>query len=299
MSLGAPLLREIFFRLDAAFVLMAGALVVLCIRKLARATCRELALKLSVYYLVVHCFLILLWLGGWWFRLGLTALALAACSEMLVPHRDRGHSRPYELIAYLATAALVLSAPREGAALWILGATLLALLSLPVLLLETVHAWERIASTLFAVFVAGVLAMFLCQLRDTYAAEAVFLYLIVVLVDAFAQVGGQLFGRRPWLQTISPRKTLEGAVGGFLACLVGAGLFQALVPLRFSWTAALAILIAMCGNLGDLAFSALKRSAGLKDFGALLPAHGGVLDRFDSLLFSAPVFYAALGLLER
>jgi phosphatidate cytidylyltransferase len=247
----------------------------------------------------VHGFLILLWLGGWWIRLGLTALALAACSELLAAQRHQEHSRPYELVAYVATAALVLLAAREGAALWILGALLLALLSLPVLLLEAAQARERVASTLFAVLVAGVLAMFLDQLRDTYASEAVFLYLIVVFVDAFAQVAGQLFGRRPWFQTISPRKTLEGALGGFLACLVGAGLFHALVPLPLSWTAALAILITVCANLGDLAFSVLKRSAGLKDFGTLLPAHGGVLDRFDSLLFSGPVFYAALSLLQR
>jgi phosphatidate cytidylyltransferase len=299
MPLGAPLLPGILFRLDAAFVVMAGALIVFGGRKLTRAMRRELWLKLVVYYLVVHCFLILLWLGGWWIRLGLTALALVACSEMLAAQRQRERSRPFELIAYVATAALVLLAPHDGAALWIVGATLLALLSLPVLLLETAHAQERVASTLLAVLVAGVLAMFLDQLRDTHAAEAVFLYLIVVLVDAFTQVGGQLLGRRPWFQTISPRKTLEGALAGFLTCVVGAGLFQALVPLRLSWTVALAILIAICANLGDLAFSALKRSAGLKDFGTLLPAHGGVLDRFDSLLFSGPMFYAALGLLER
>src|SRR5215831_5283564 len=120
MLLSAPLFREILFRLDAAFVVIAVVLVVQCVRKLAKPVCRELWLKLGVYYVVVHCFLILLWFGGWWFRLGLTALALAACSEMLAAQRHWERCRPYELIAYVATAALVLLASRDGAALWIL-----------------------------------------------------------------------------------------------------------------------------------------------------------------------------------
>src|SRR5262249_13725155 len=112
------------------------------------------------------------------------------------------------------------------------------------------------------------------------------------------QLAGQSFGRIPWFQAISPRKTLEGAAGGLLACLLGAAAFRMLLPAPFAWVVALGALIAFSGNLGDLAFSALKRSTGRKDFGTLLPAHGGALDRFDSLLFSGPIFTAAIRYLD-
>lgn len=294
------MLPGILFRLEVVFAGLAALLVLLCVvRRLPAATRKELWLKLGVYYLVVHAFLILIWLGGWWLRLGLAAIALAGCREMLGAQESPRRAGAYEILAYAASVALVLSAPQQEAALWILGAALLALLSLPVLLRKTALAHRRIASALFAISVAGGLTWFLVRLRATHAAEAVFLYLIVVLGDAFTQVGGLFLGRTPWFKTISPRKTLEGTLCGLLACLGGAAVFRELMPAPLAWTAALSVLIAVCGNLGDLAFSALKRSAGLKDFGTLLPAHGGVLDRFDGLLFSGPVFSAAVHFLRR
>jgi len=295
MSLGAPMLWEILLRLGAAFVIMAMALVILStMRRLPWQTRKGLWLKLGVYYAVVHAFLIFLWVGGWWFRSALTVIAIFACRELLSARVRPERSRPYEYVAYAATAVLVLYAPRAETCFGILAATLLVLLSLPVLLRQTAHALERIASALLGVLVASILSMVLADLRETHANEAVFFYLIVVLEDAFAQVGGQLFGRRPWFQTISPKKTLEGTLAGIAACLAGAVVFRTLMPIPLAWTAALAVLIALCGNLGDLAFSALKRSAGIKDFSNLIPGHGGVLDRFDSLLFTGPVFYVAV-----
>ena len=124
-----------------------------------------------------------------------------------------------------------------------------------------------------------------------------FLIIFVVLVtwagDTGAYYTGTSLGRRRLAPVISPNKTVEGLIGGVavaLAAAMGAGLW--FLP-SFSVADCLAtgLLLSMAGVVGDLVESALKRSAGVKDSGALIPAHGGMLDRLDSLLFAAPAFY--------
>jgi phosphatidate cytidylyltransferase len=147
-----------------------------------------------------------------------------------------------------------------------------------------------------AVFLAYVaLATSLMRLVVTRPpAHVVFAYVIVAVFDGFAQVAGQLVGRRRLAPALSPAKTVEGVVGGALAALVAAHWLRELVsftPAHASATGA-ALIIAALG--GDLAASAIKRRAGLKDYSELLPGHGGVLDRFDSLLGAAPIAWLLL-----
>lgn len=151
-----------------------------------------------------------------------------------------------------------------------------------------------------AVLVFGVLyvGLTLGHLLLTRAlAGGEFLILFVVLVtwagDTGAYYTGTSLGRRRLAPAISPNKTVEGLIGGVavaLAAAMGAGMW--LLP-SFSVADYLAtgLLLSMAGVVGDLVESALKRSAGVKDSGALIPAHGGMLDRLDSMLFAAPAFY--------
>jgi phosphatidate cytidylyltransferase len=104
---------------------------------------------------------------------------------------------------------------------------------------------------------------------------------------------GRLFGRTPLAPVRSPKKTVEGAIGGFViapAVLVAAGMawLPGLQPWRL---AVLGVLLVFSGIVGDLFESMLKRAAGMKDSGNLIPGHGGILDRIDALLFAAPIFY--------
>lgn len=110
-------------------------------------------------------------------------------------------------------------------------------------------------------------------------------------MDTAAYAVGKTLGRRKLCPNISPGKTVEGAVGGFLAAMLisGAAAYWFRLPLHHGLI--LGALIGLLGQAGDLFESALKRKAGVKDSGALLPGHGGVLDRFDSLLICAPVAY--------
>ncbi|MBR5381238.1 MAG: phosphatidate cytidylyltransferase [Oscillospiraceae bacterium] len=116
------------------------------------------------------------------------------------------------------------------------------------------------------------------------------------LSDTGAFFAGRFFGRHKLAPLISPNKTVEGAVGGLVGGVIGMLIFGALVRLFLkltpSWTAMAAwgVIGSIFGQIGDLSFSAIKREYDIKDFGKLLPGHGGVLDRFDSVLFVTPVF---------
>lgn len=123
-----------------------------------------------------------------------------------------------------------------------------------------------------------------------------FLLVIVFAGDTSAFYFGTYFGRHKLCPAISPGKTIEGSIGGFLAnILVGSGFKFLLFP-HLSWGICFLffILIGLAGQAGDLFESALKRMAGVKDSGNILPGHGGILDRIDALLFAIPVMYVFL-----
>jgi phosphatidate cytidylyltransferase len=125
--------------------------------------------------------------------------------------------------------------------------------------------------------------------------------------DTFAYFGGRAFGRRKLIPAVSPAKTVEGAVSGVIGTVIVAAVYAHFVlgselglPFGALSGAAIGLVVSPVAQAGDLAESLLKREAGVKDSGALLPGHGGVLDRFDSLFFTIPVTYwlmtAAVGM---
>jgi phosphatidate cytidylyltransferase len=118
-----------------------------------------------------------------------------------------------------------------------------------------------------------------------------FLVAVVQMSDVLQYVFGKLFGGRKIAPTVSPSKTWEGLIGGGLsATALGAGLWW-LTPFSPWQAGAMAFVIVAMGFLGGLALSAVKRSMGAKDWGTMVKGHGGVLDRMDSLAFSAPIFF--------
>ena len=168
---------------------------------------------------------------------------------------------------------------------------------------------ESAAVTAFGVFYVGWLSAHFVLLRElpwraglAYSdggSLVLYAFLVTWSCDTGAYLTGRLFGRtRPWA-TISPRKTLEGAMGGLLfaviAAQIGAATFLRAgggTPL-LTWPHALAIgvLVGICGQVGDFVESLFKRDAASGDSSDLIPGHGGVLDRFDSLYFGAPIVY--------
>ena len=119
------------------------------------------------------------------------------------------------------------------------------------------------------------------------------LFLVTWAADTGAYYVGASLGRHKLAPSISPNKTIEGVAGGLITAILAAFLAQAwfLPSLTSADCMAIACLLTIAGLLGDLAESAMKRGAGVKDSGSLIPGHGGMLDRLDSLLFTAPAFY--------
>lgn len=106
--------------------------------------------------------------------------------------------------------------------------------------------------------------------------------------DTFAYFAGRAFGKHKIVPTISPNKTLEGFIGGFIGCIITGAVFSYIVGIPFWFGIHVGMICGILAPLGDLFESKLKRLCNVKDSGTLLPGHGGVLDRFDSLLFTAP-----------
>lgn len=123
------------------------------------------------------------------------------------------------------------------------------------------------------------------------------IFVLIWVNDSFAYLVGKTLGRTKLLPAVSPKKTVEGTLGGFIFALIAAYIMatqEALISTT-QWMI-LATVIVIMGSLGDLVESKFKRMAGVKDSGAILPGHGGMLDRLDSLVFAAPFAYLTLNI---
>lgn len=128
-----------------------------------------------------------------------------------------------------------------------------------------------------------------------------YLYMLIFLgawaTDAGAYFVGVAIGKHKLIPGVSPNKTVEGAIGGVLGCAVGYAIYGAVLSIAYdvkvNWAMlmTLAVIIAVVDQFGDLIASYIKREQGIKDFGTIFPGHGGVLDRFDSIIAIAPVIY--------
>lgn len=161
-------------------------------------------------------------------------------------------------------------------------------------------ALPRIGGSLLTLFYPGLLALYAVNITGLpHASIRLFSFLILVFAnDTAAYIFGSLFGRSSRkLFRASPNKSLVGFGSGFLFCILTALAIQLLLPAVFGgYTAAVlaGIAVGLAGIVGDLAESALKRSAVIKDSGDVIPGRGGILDSIDSIIFSAPFFYLIL-----
>jgi phosphatidate cytidylyltransferase len=118
-----------------------------------------------------------------------------------------------------------------------------------------------------------------------------FLVMLCQFNDVAQFTWGMLFGRHKVTPTVSPKKTWEGLIGGIATTTLAAALIGPyLTPMDWQWSAVAVLVIGVSGFLGDIAMSAMKRDLGVKDASGLIPGHGGILDRVDSLTYAAPIF---------
>ncbi len=140
----------------------------------------------------------------------------------------------------------------------------------------------------------GWMFMHLGFLADSFYPNAYVLYLVfaVEMADISAYVFGKLFGRRKLRSNISPNKTVEGSIGALVVSLILPWVFKDTF-VRFGTMQLIltGLIVGVGGQLGDLVISMIKRDVGIKDMGVLIPGHGGILDRVDSLIFATPLFF--------
>ena len=264
----------------------------------------------------------LIYLGSWSVA---GILSLVAALGTLEFFRLAGHAgaHPFRLPGTVASVLLVLGAAwADGPGAWALSAlVILLVLSLVALgaavFLRSVgeRPLASTATTVFGPIYLGVTLGFGVHLRAfpgvadgapgwEGASVLIFPMAVAWLGDAAAYFAGRRWGRTKLIPRVSPGKTVAGAVGGLLVTVVVAVLMGGVLlgpytglGLSIAEAALIGFVIAGVSQIGDLAESLLKREAGIKDSGTLFPGHGGVLDRFDSILFALPVTYLLLGLL--
>lgn len=201
-----------------------------------------------------------------------------------------------------AMALVVLVGFHQRNGLLIVGSLLLLLALTLVRELFRASSFEKVLIE-SAVTVTGVLYVAVClgflillrmDLEATRAARVLSLFFLIIFAgDTAAYYIGRAFGRHRLAPRVSPGKTIEGAVGGFLGGVLAAlgGRFGFFQELPLGHALGLAVILNGIGQIGDLVESMLKRGSNLKDAGRVLPGHGGVLDRADSILFNAPIIY--------
>jgi phosphatidate cytidylyltransferase len=236
------------------------------------------------------------------------AVACLAAWEYLGLAKEGGANPPR--IAVLVAVAALFAGNYEYPDLT---APLLGLLALGLLVYCTFRsrielAMPDAAVSVFGLIYTGLSLLAICTLREEANGPSVIAFLLCVVWagDIAALYAGRALGRHKLAPTLSPNKTWEGAIGSVVGSVAVAALLLAAARYLETWNSArlafpgetaywlvLAVIVNVAAQLGDLAESALKRSAGVKDSGSLLPGHGGVLDRIDALLLAAPVLWYA------
>ena len=240
-----------------------------------------------------------------YFFVALTAIAILLALNELYALSLKSACRPQPILGSLAALAVILSFTFDRPVLIVAVLSALAILSLASRVskpIEMDQALVSVSATVFGVVYVAVLASFLIGVRMLPEAAAfphaaskllTMFFAVVMMTDTGAYYTGRALGRHKLAPRVSPGKTVEGAIGGLAtAILVGPLCKLTFFPeIHVSHALALGAAIGLLGQIGDLAESLLKRGAGVKDSGNLLPGHGGMLDRIDSILFCAPLLF--------
>ena len=255
-----------------------------------------------------------IYFGDWVLATMLGVLSALGAWELFRFSKESG-TRAFEP-AGIAIAALVPIAV-HASRLGVFNVSLTAILAL-VLVLFASTLWFRgttarplasVAITVFGIIYASLITYVYALRYHPYAVGALAGTLVAVLpvlltwaTDVGAYTFGRMFGKKKLMPSVSPGKTIVGAVGGLVLTVIVCLLYVrfALIPyaqlgLTIQGAILFGVLVSVAGQTGDLAESLLKREAGVKDSSTLLPGHGGILDRFDSLLFVLPIAYLVIG----
>ncbi|WP_020404396.1 phosphatidate cytidylyltransferase [Gracilimonas tropica] len=265
----------------------------------------ELAKRILFAVPAAILFIAITWLGGWYFKGIMIFIGFIIQQEMI---RLMASSKvpadpyfPYTIGLWVMLFPFIPYALEIG--------LIILILFIAIQTFDTAEdSISKLTTTFFAGLYAPVGILCLMLIRETGSDQVGFLLTIATMLmiwggDVFAYFGGKSFGKRKLAPAISPNKTWEGFLSGYVGCFVGLVIAIYAVPVTsgFSLTAALPLILMVgtFGPIGDLIESKIKRKAGVKDSSSILPGHGGFFDRFDALLLAAPAVYVYLQFIQK
>jgi phosphatidate cytidylyltransferase len=227
-------------------------------------------------------------LGGTYLSLSILILSLIALREFYNAVRKMGVN-PFEMIGYSGTVLLFLRNYFGFISFdFIFSIILIASLAATVIIKE-----KDIKDS--AITITGVMYIPFLLFHILYLDGSIYLWLVFLIAfgtDTFAYIVGSKFGKKKLCPEISPKKSVEGAVGGIIGSIIVTIIYSIFAEITPLWSVAiLALAGSIISQLGDLTASRIKRAAGIKDYGKIMPGHGGMMDRFDSIIFTAPIVY--------
>lgn len=229
--------------------------------------------------------------GGWLFNLVIAILCLIGSIEILRMAKIDRKIAP-SIITYVGLLSIVFYEQFTLVIPENINQAIIPLLSVMLLLMSTVlvdnYDFTKAGISALAMFYLGLGGYGAVRVRDADLALLFFVMLVVFTTDMGAYFIGSKIGKRKLVPKISPNKTVEGAIGGIVSALVLAAVYLSFFSFNYSYSImlAIALILSISGQFGDLIASRLKRHFNVKDAGTIFPGHGGVLDRFDSVLFT-------------
>ena len=222
--------------------------------------------------------------------------------EIASAYRKGGIELPDYLLMIAATVLLAATWNGNTQGLAVSAGLTIPILMFALLLISQVNFIKRSTSAVFITFYLAVLGGFILLLAN-HPDGALRIFALVALIacnDTFAYFAGVLLGKHKLAPSISPKKSWEGLIGGAIAAVLGgAAIFHYLFETEWIIGAAIGVMTVITATCGDLIESAIKRDLAIKDMSNLLPGHGGIMDRLDSALFTAPAVWFAFELIAR
>lgn len=249
---------------------------------------KELGIRVTSGLIGIILLIFIVFKGGLFLSFSVYLVSMIGIRE-LYKAMEKIHIKPIYILGYLWTTGLFLNTLLEFNYFELILA-LTTIISLILIVLKEKIEVKDISMTILGMIYIPFLLFHVVKLDGSK-----YIWLIFIIsfgTDTFAYIAGNLFGKNKLCPKISPNKTIEGSVGGIIgssALIIIFSLYFNLGPL---WQIIiLSIICSILAQLGDLVASRIKRLTGIKDYGFIMPGHGGALDRFDSIIFTAPVVY--------
>ena len=231
------------------------------------------------------------------FEIGMALISALSFRELLLLFKKKNKlPLVIEIFSYISIVVITLSLNSIIQAI----ALIIMILFIPLIIYKKEEYNFNSATSLLGIIIfIGVIYHAVIDIRISSLWELLYLLSITILTDTFALLGGKLFGRNKLLERVSPNKTIEGSLIGLIVATSISTVFYLFVinpGENIIIVIAMSFILSIIGQIGDLVFSAIKREFEIKDYSNIIPGHGGMLDRFDSIAFVS-LFYVVIKLL--